>query len=143
MPSKWSGRRRPWAPRWRQTNVVQRSRSARNRCQRRSISAWTARALRCARPDWRAPAAHHRAEELFPEAIQIVDRFQVKENLTRVSKALYPASVEQAHQWAQRRHQELDDGKWSALHKAVARPARRCEEARKCADYLRRNRHRM
>lgn len=90
-----------------------------------------------------APWIWNIAEELFPDAIQIVDRFHLKENLTRVSKALYPASVQQAHQWAQRRHQELDDGKWSALQKAVARPARRCEEARKCADYLRRNRHRM
>lgn len=90
-----------------------------------------------------APWIWNIAEELFPDAIQIVDRFHVKENLTRVSQALYPASVQQAHQWAQRRHQELDDGKGSALHKAVARQARRCEEARKCADYLHHNRRRM
>jgi len=90
-----------------------------------------------------APWIWNIATDLFPDAIQIVDRFHVKESLTRVAKALYPGSAQQAHEWAQRRHQELDDGKWSALHRAVTRQAGRCEEARKCADYLRRNRHRM
>ena len=90
-----------------------------------------------------APWIWNLAEELFPESIQIVDRFHVKENLTRVAKALYPGSNQRAQQWAQRRHEELDDGQWSALHKAVSRQSRRCEEARRCADYLWRNRQRM
>ena len=48
------------------------------------------------------------AQELFPGAVQIVDRFHVKQTLSTVSKALYGVDSPQAHQWARRRHEELD-----------------------------------
>lgn len=82
------------------------------------------------------------AGERFPRAIQIVDRFHVKQTLSTVAKAIYGASP-QAAQWARRRHDELDAGQFTALLRAVRRQSPRCDDARKCAQYLRRNRHRM
>jgi hypothetical protein len=83
------------------------------------------------------------AQELFPHAIQIVDRFHVKQTLSTVSKAVYGADSQQAQQWARRRHDELDAGKFPDLLRAVRRQADTCEEARKCFQYLHRNRDRM
>ena len=90
-----------------------------------------------------APWIWNLAQELFPGAIEIVDRFHVKQHLSEVAKALYPTDPRRAHQWAERRHMELDVGKLSAIRRALRLQTIRCEEARKCADYLQRNQHRM
>lgn len=90
-----------------------------------------------------APWIWNLAQELFPGAIEIVDRFHGKEHWSEVGKALYPARPERAHQWAQQRHQELDTGQLRALRTALLRHASRCEPARQCADYIQRNQHRM
>jgi transposase len=82
------------------------------------------------------------AAELFPQALQIVDRYHVKEHLSQVAKALY-GQAEVSHRWAQRRHQELDGGHWRSLTTVLARHATRSPEARNCLQYLQRNRHRM
>jgi len=89
-----------------------------------------------------APWIWNIADEVFPQAVQIVDRYHVKERLSQVAKALY-AQDEEAHRWAQRRHQELDEGRWRNLTRALARHAVRSPEARHCLQYLKRNRHRM
>ena len=83
------------------------------------------------------------AQELFPNALQIVDRFHVKQTLSTVAKAVYGAASPQALQWARRRHQELDTGRFPDLLRAVRRHADTCDEARKCFQYLHRNRDRM
>jgi hypothetical protein len=83
------------------------------------------------------------AQELFPKAIQIVDRFHVKEHLSTLSKALYGADTAEAKIWAQRRHEELDSGRLSDLLHALRRHADRSAEARKCFQYIHRNRDRM
>jgi hypothetical protein len=83
------------------------------------------------------------AHELFPHAVQIVDRFHVKQTLSTVAKAIYGADSPKARQWSQRRHDELDDGKFSDLLRAVRHHAVHFEEARKCFQYLHRNRERM
>jgi Uncharacterised protein family (UPF0236) len=83
------------------------------------------------------------AQELFPHATQIVDRFHVKENLHRVAHAIYGATSELAKKWARRRCQELDEGDIAKLMRALQRQIPRSEEARKCALYIQRNRHRM
>jgi len=83
------------------------------------------------------------ADELFPEAIQIVDRFHVKEHLSLVAKTLYRAESKQAKLWAKRRHEELDAGRFVELLRAVGRHAARCDEARKCLHYLQHNKTRM
>jgi hypothetical protein len=83
------------------------------------------------------------AHELFPRAIQIVDRFHVKEHLSNVGKSLYGATSAQAKSWAQRRHEELDSGRLPDLLRALRRHADRSEEARTCFQYIHRNRDRM
>ena len=77
------------------------------------------------------------SEEVFPQALQIVDRYHVKEHLSQLAKALY-RQVETAHRWAQRRHQELDEGRWRSLSKALVRHAARSLEARNCLQYVER-----
>ncbi len=82
------------------------------------------------------------AQELFPRAIQIVDKFHAKEHLSQLGKLLYPDPA-QARSWAQRRHQELDSGRFPDLLRAIRRHADHNDEARKCFQYLHRNRERM
>lgn len=83
------------------------------------------------------------AQELFPRAIQIVDRFHVKQHLSDVAKAIYGADSNQTRAWAQHRHEELDSGRIPDLLRALRRHADRSEEARKCLQYIHRNRDRM
>jgi hypothetical protein len=90
-----------------------------------------------------APWIWNIAQELFPRAIQIVDRYHAKEHLSTVAKAIYGPTHPQAQPWAKRRHAELDDGRFDSLLKALWRHAATCEEARKCCSYLQTNRPRM
>jgi hypothetical protein len=90
-----------------------------------------------------APWIWNLAQELFPGAIEIVDRFHVKQHLSEVAKALYPSDPRRAHQWAEQQHQQLDAGHLPRLRRALLCHAARSEEARKCADYIQRNQHRM
>jgi Transposase len=83
------------------------------------------------------------AQELFPKAIQIVDRFHVKEHLTTVAKAVYGADTAQTKKWVARRHQELDSGRLPDLLRALRRHVDHSDEARKCFQYIHRNRDRM
>ena len=83
------------------------------------------------------------ADECFPDAIQIVDIFHAKSHLWDVAKAIYTPGSELAAQWAKQRRDELDAGRISALVAALAQHAPTCDEARKCIDYLIRNRKRM
>lgn len=90
-----------------------------------------------------APWIWNVTRELLPHTIQIADRFHVKERLSALAKALYPADPRQAQNWAQRRYQQLDTGRFADLLGAVRRQAERSEEARKCFQYLHQNRERM
>jgi hypothetical protein len=83
------------------------------------------------------------AQELFPRAIQIVDRFHVQQHLSDLGKAIYGADSPQARAWVQRRCEELDSGRLRDLLRAIRRHADRCEEARKCFQYIHHNRERM
>jgi hypothetical protein len=83
------------------------------------------------------------AQELFPSAVQIVDRFHAKEHLSAVAQAVYGATNPRAAEWAKRRHAELDDGRPDALPQALRRHAPSWGEARKCTGYIRNNRLRM
>ena len=90
-----------------------------------------------------APWIWNLVEELFPEAIQIVDRFHAKQHLSELSKALYGLTSPRAVQWAKRRHEELDSGQFRALLAALRRQVARSEEARRCLHYFQGNRERM
>ena len=82
------------------------------------------------------------AGELFPEALQIVDRFHAKERLHTLSKSLYsdrPARQE----WVQQRCQELDAGRIETLLAVLVNEAAHNEEAQAACTYFREHRHRM
>jgi hypothetical protein len=83
------------------------------------------------------------ADEAFPDAVQIVDRFHAKQHLSEVSKAIYGPDSDLGSQWAHRRHQELDAGNLRALLAALRRQASHNTEAAKCVDYIETNRSRM
>jgi len=83
------------------------------------------------------------ADELFPSAIQIVDRYHVKEYLSTVGKAIYGVDSKPGRLWIERRHEDLDRGRFSNLLRAVRRNVDRCSDARKCVKYLQRNQQRM
>jgi hypothetical protein len=83
------------------------------------------------------------AEEQFPEALQIVDRFHAKQHLSDLGKALYGPTNPRAAQWAERRKEELDRGKFPVLLTAIRRQLSGSEDARRCLHYFQTNRHRM
>lgn len=83
------------------------------------------------------------AEEQFPLAIQIVDRFHAKQHLSDLGKALYGPTHPRAARWAKRRKEELDTGKFRALLAAIRRQVVRSEDARRCLHYFQINRERM
>jgi hypothetical protein len=85
----------------------------------------------------------HIADDQFPDATQIVDRFHAKQHLSDLGKALYGPTVPRAAQWAERRKEELDTGKFQALLTAIRRQISRSEEARRCLHYFQTNRERM
>jgi hypothetical protein len=88
-----------------------------------------------------SPWIWNTATELFPQAMQILDRFHVKETLHRTAQTILGATNE-GKQWAAARCTELDDGKLHAIVHAL-RPHNSSAEATKCALYLFRNRARM
>jgi hypothetical protein len=45
------------------------------------------------------------ADQHFPDAIQIVDRFHAKQHLSDVGKAIYGATSDLAREWARDRHE--------------------------------------
>lgn len=82
------------------------------------------------------------AAELFPQAIQILDRFHAKEHLSKVGKILFGDSIER-QKWIQSRYDELDEGRLAALVKALRVGASKCKEALDCIYYIWNNRRRM
>lgn len=82
------------------------------------------------------------AAELFPQAIQILDRYHAKEALHRTAQAIFGATSE-GKQWAAARCAELDDGQLHTIVHALRSPATSSAEAIKCALYIFHNRARM
>jgi hypothetical protein len=83
------------------------------------------------------------ATELFPQAIQILDRYHAKEALHRTAQSIFGATSADAKPWATARCTELDDGKLQAIISGLRAPIGACNEAAKCATYIIRNRRRM
>jgi hypothetical protein len=83
------------------------------------------------------------ATELFPQAIQILDRFHAKEVLHRSAQSIFGANSPEAKPWATARCTELDDGKLHAIMSALRPHIGSSNEAAKCATYILRNRRRM
>ncbi|MBL8227806.1 MAG: ISKra4 family transposase [Bryobacterales bacterium] len=83
------------------------------------------------------------AQELYPRAAQIGDRYHVKERLSTVGKDLFSAGSSGAKQWIQDRWDELDAGALDDLQAAIEAHAGVSEEAQKCSGYLINHRERM
>jgi hypothetical protein len=83
------------------------------------------------------------ATEHFPDAVQIVDLFHAKQHLSDVAKAIYGPHSDRGTQWARARHAELDAGQLDAVLRALQAHAAANDEARKCVEYVERNRQRM
>lgn len=90
-----------------------------------------------------APWIWNIAHELFPRAVQIGDRFHVKEHLATVGKDLFTAGSQKARDWIQARWDQLDLGSFDDLLREIQSHADNSEEAAKCHQYLLNNRHRM
>ena len=82
------------------------------------------------------------ARELFPQAIQILDRYHAKEALHRAAQTIF-ADTSEGKQWAEQRCTELDDGRLRDIVHELRSHADTCSEATKCALYIVRNRARM
>ncbi len=83
------------------------------------------------------------ADEYFPGALQIVDRFHAKQKLSDVAKSIYGPQSTLAKEWGRQRHDELDTGDIERVLDALRLQAPKDNEARKCVDYIQRNRDRM
>jgi hypothetical protein len=83
------------------------------------------------------------ATEHFPDAVQIVDLFHAKQHLSDVAKAVYGPHSDLGKPWARARHDELDVGQLDAVLRALQPHAGTNDEARKCVEYVERNRERM
>jgi hypothetical protein len=83
------------------------------------------------------------ADDQFPDATQIVDRYHAKQYLSDLGKTLYGLTTPRAAPWAERRKEELDTGRFQALLRAIRRPISRSDEARRCLHYFQTNRERM
>lgn len=90
-----------------------------------------------------APWIWNLATDLFPDAIQIVDRFHAKQSLSQVAKAIFGDGSPIAASWSEQRHAELDAGELDSLIAAVADHRERNEAARRCCKHLETNRLRM
>ena len=89
-----------------------------------------------------APWIWNIATELFPEAIQTVDRYHVHERLSEAAKILYGAQPDQADRWRHERCQELRAGDLQPVLTALGEHPS-VKEARDCREYIRTNRHRI
>lgn len=79
---------------------------------------------------------------MFPDAVQIVDRYHVDERLSDVSKVVYGPDSELGKQWTHERCTELKEGKLDAVLAALSQHFA-IKEARECREYIKSNRHRM
>jgi Uncharacterised protein family (UPF0236) len=83
------------------------------------------------------------AQELFPRAVQILDRYHAKEVLHRTAAAIFGATSPEAKSWVTARCDELDEGKLPLIIRALRPHLETCDEADKCRTYIVRNRSRM
>jgi hypothetical protein len=90
-----------------------------------------------------APWVWNLADELFPGAIQIVDRFHAKQKLSDTAKSIFGPESGLGKEWGLQRHDELDAGDIEAVLNSLRVYSPKDNEARKCVDYLQRNRQRM
>jgi hypothetical protein len=89
-----------------------------------------------------APWIWNIASELFPDALQIVDRYHANERVSTVAKAIYGPGTELAEHWTHQRCTELKAGNLDAVLTALSSHFS-IKEARECKKYFQTNRNRM
>ena len=82
------------------------------------------------------------AEELFPDAVQIVDVWHAKERLWEVGRSLHGQGTERCRRWSEEVCAALDAGRTGDVLEELRRHGDD-EAAAKCAGYVEANRHRM
>ena len=90
-----------------------------------------------------APWIWNVATELFPDAIQIIDRYHVNEHLSDVAKAIYGTGGDLHKEWTHQRCTELKAGKIDAVLAALDVHSSACKKVIDCSEYIRKNRNRM
>jgi hypothetical protein len=83
------------------------------------------------------------AQEVLPDAIQILDRFHAKEHLHKAAAEIWGSASANREAWLDDREADLDAGNVEALIERLRVHESRCEEAKGCADYFNKHRHRM
>ena len=79
-------------------------------------------------------------EELFPQAIQIVDLFHAKQHLWDVAKDIYGGDTDLTKQWARQRCRELDRSQIDTIVSVMETHVDSSVVAKQCIGYLRNNR---
>ncbi len=74
--------------------------------------------------------------EVFPQAAQILDRYNAKHDLSEVAKAIYGQGSELAVEWGKRRHEELDQGQVEDILTALRAHSDKNEQARRAIGYF-------
>ncbi len=82
------------------------------------------------------------ASELFPDAVQIIDRYHVNEHLSGASKAIFGTTSDSYKEWAHQRCTDLKQGKLDEVLSALAVHVS-VKEAQECHEYIQKNRARM
>ena len=90
-----------------------------------------------------APWIWNLAGEQFPGATEIVDIYHARQHLSDVAKALYGPGTDRADAWARQRTDELDAGRLRAIVAELRSHTETTDAARRCLDYVVRNRRRM
>jgi hypothetical protein len=83
------------------------------------------------------------ADELFPNAIQIIDLFHAKGTISNAAKEIFGAESEYGAQWAKTCRDELEAGKLDAIIGKLEGFSKTSKPARQCRDYLVNNRDRL
>ena len=81
--------------------------------------------------------------EQLPGCIEIVDLWHAKEHLWGVGKAVHGAGTERCDVWSRDVCRALEEGRVDDVLAALRALAESSEEARKCVEYVARNRRRM
>jgi hypothetical protein len=113
------------------------------RCWREAVRTGFDRATRQVVIGDGAPWIWNVAGELFPDAIQVLDRFHAKQHLSDVATAIWGPTNALGEQWANQRHDELDTGRIDDILVALRAHASHNTEARKCVHYIQENRLRL
>ena len=90
-----------------------------------------------------APWIWNLAGEQFPGATEIVDVYHARQHLSDVAKTLYGPGTDRADAWARQRTDELDAGRLRAIVAELRSHTETTDAARRCLDYVVRNRRRM